>query len=138
MRPSGHSGPIGMSSNVIISARPSGRSSSSLGASAGSVTFMRKTAPDPSLLANHWSIFPANCGSDPARAVARILVVDYQRSGGQSQRSALLAMNPKSDRIQNALAYARRNLRRPFLRVFGQSPQALRRMALGQQAVDVS
>jgi transcriptional regulator GlxA family with amidase domain len=50
-------------------------------------------------------------GSDLARIVARILVVDQQRPGGQSQHSALLEMNPKSDRIQDALAYARRNLR---------------------------
>ena len=50
-------------------------------------------------------------GADLARTVARILVVDQQRSGGQSQHSALLEMNPKSDRIQHALAYARRNLR---------------------------
>lgn len=49
-------------------------------------------------------------GSDLARAVARILVVDYQRSGRQSQHSALLEINPKTDRIQDALAYARRNL----------------------------
>ena len=49
-------------------------------------------------------------GPDLARAVARILVVDYQRSGGQSQHSALLEMNPKSDRIQKALVYARQNL----------------------------
>jgi transcriptional regulator GlxA family with amidase domain len=49
-------------------------------------------------------------GSDLARTVARILVVDQRRSGGQSQHSALLDMNPKSDRIQHALAYARRNL----------------------------
>ncbi len=49
-------------------------------------------------------------GSDLARDVARILVVDQQRSGGQSQHSTLLDMNPKSDRIQKALAYARRNL----------------------------
>lgn len=49
-------------------------------------------------------------GPDLARAVARILVVDYQRSGGQSQHSALLDLNPKSDRIQAALAHARRNL----------------------------
>jgi transcriptional regulator GlxA family with amidase domain len=51
-------------------------------------------------------------GSELARSVARILVVDYQRSGGQSQHSALLEMNPKSDRIQKALAYARQNLRK--------------------------
>jgi transcriptional regulator GlxA family with amidase domain len=49
-------------------------------------------------------------GADLARSVARILVVEYQRSGGQPQNSALLEMNPKSDRIQNALAYARQNL----------------------------
>ncbi len=50
-------------------------------------------------------------GADLALSVARILVVDYKRSGGQSQHSALLEMNPKSDRIQDALAYARQNLR---------------------------
>ncbi len=50
-------------------------------------------------------------GLELARTVARILVVDYQRAGGQSQHSALLEMNPKSDRIQNALAHARRELR---------------------------
>jgi transcriptional regulator GlxA family with amidase domain len=50
-------------------------------------------------------------GSDIARTVARILVVDQQRSGGQPQHSALLDMNPKSDRIQHAVAYARRHLR---------------------------
>ena len=49
-------------------------------------------------------------GQELARTVARILVVDHQRSGGQSQHSALLDMNPKSDRIQHALAYARQNL----------------------------
>jgi transcriptional regulator GlxA family with amidase domain len=50
-------------------------------------------------------------GYELALSVARILVVDYQRSGGQSQHSVLLEINPKSDRIQDALAYARRNLR---------------------------
>ena len=49
-------------------------------------------------------------GPDLALSVARILVVDYQRSGGQSQHSTLLEMNPKSDRIQDALTHARRNL----------------------------
>jgi transcriptional regulator GlxA family with amidase domain len=53
-----------------------------------------------------------DCGPDLALTVARILVVDYQRSGGQSQHSALLELNPKSDRIQDALAHARRNLRK--------------------------
>ncbi len=49
-------------------------------------------------------------GADLARAVARQLVVYHRRAGGQSQFSALLELEPKSDRIQNALAYARRNL----------------------------
>ncbi|NPD66097.1 GlxA family transcriptional regulator [Lichenicola cladoniae] len=49
-------------------------------------------------------------GYDLARSVARILVVDYRRSGGQPQLSALFQINPKSDRIQTALAHVRRNL----------------------------
>jgi len=49
-------------------------------------------------------------GADVARAVARQLVVYHRRTGGQSQFSALLELEPKSDRIQSALAYAKRNL----------------------------
>jgi len=49
-------------------------------------------------------------GEDLALQVAKILVVDIQRAGGQSQHSALLELNPKSDRIQETLAYARKNL----------------------------
>ncbi|MDL2401827.1 GlxA family transcriptional regulator [Rhizobium mayense] len=53
-------------------------------------------------------------GIDLARAVAKKLVVYHRRAGGQSQFSALLEMDPKSDRIQSALAYAKRNLRAPL------------------------
>jgi transcriptional regulator GlxA family with amidase domain len=53
-------------------------------------------------------------GADVARAVARKLVVYHRRAGGQSQFSALLEMEPKSDRIQSALAYAKRNLDKPL------------------------
>src|SRR5438270_3636112 len=49
-------------------------------------------------------------GADVARAVARQMVVYHRRAGGQSQFSALLELEPKSDRIQSALAYAKRNL----------------------------
>jgi transcriptional regulator GlxA family with amidase domain len=49
-------------------------------------------------------------GVDVARAVARQLVVYHRRAGGQSQFSALLELEPKSDRIQSALGYAKRNL----------------------------
>ena len=53
-------------------------------------------------------------GVDVARAVAKYLVVYRRRTGGQSQFSALLELEPKSDRIQSALAYAKRNLDKPL------------------------
>jgi transcriptional regulator GlxA family with amidase domain len=53
-------------------------------------------------------------GADVARAVARKLVVYHRRAGGQSQFSALLELEPKSDRIQSALDYAKRNLDQPL------------------------
>jgi transcriptional regulator GlxA family with amidase domain len=53
-------------------------------------------------------------GADVARAVARQLVVYHRRTGGQSQFSALLELAPKSDRIQSALAFAKRNLDKPL------------------------
>ena len=49
-------------------------------------------------------------GVDLARIVAKKLVVYHRRAGGQSQYSALLDLEPKSDRIQSALAFAKRNL----------------------------
>jgi transcriptional regulator GlxA family with amidase domain len=53
-------------------------------------------------------------GAGVTRAVARKLVVYHRRAGGQSQFSALLELEPKSDRIQSALAYAKRNLDKPL------------------------
>jgi transcriptional regulator GlxA family with amidase domain len=50
-------------------------------------------------------------GKDVSRTVARKLVVYHRRAGGQSQFSALLELEPKSDRIQKALDYANANLR---------------------------
>ncbi|WP_426438743.1 GlxA family transcriptional regulator [Bradyrhizobium genosp. P] len=50
-------------------------------------------------------------GVEVARSVARKLVVCHRRAGGQSQFSALLELEPKSDRIQNALNYAKAHLR---------------------------
>jgi transcriptional regulator GlxA family with amidase domain len=49
-------------------------------------------------------------GAELAKAVAKKLVVHHRRAGGQSQFSALLELDPKSDRIQAALEYARSNL----------------------------
>jgi len=53
-------------------------------------------------------------GRDLATSVARGLVMERRRSGGQAQRSALLEVDPPTDRIQTVLAYARRNLRKPL------------------------
>jgi transcriptional regulator GlxA family with amidase domain len=53
-------------------------------------------------------------GAEVSRTVARKLVLHHRRAGGQSQFSALLEMEPKSDRIQTALAFAKRNLNRPL------------------------
>jgi transcriptional regulator GlxA family with amidase domain len=50
-------------------------------------------------------------GVEIARSVARKLVVYHRRPGGQSQFSELLELEAKSDRIQRALTYARRNLK---------------------------
>ena len=49
-------------------------------------------------------------GGQEAHAIAQKLVVHHRRAGGQSQHSVLLELDPKSDRIQNALAYAKKNL----------------------------
>lgn len=81
-------------------------------------------------------------GSEIARAIARKMVVYHQRPGGQSQFSALLELEPRSDRIRNVFDFIKRNLRselsveqladvahlspRQFTRIFqtetGQSP----------------
>ncbi|MBP0593815.1 GlxA family transcriptional regulator [Paraburkholderia sp. LEh10] len=53
-------------------------------------------------------------GADVARSVAHKLVMHQHRLGGQSQHSEILELAPKSDRIQNALNYARKNLSRPL------------------------
>ncbi|MGY8526013.1 GlxA family transcriptional regulator [Paracidovorax citrulli] len=51
-------------------------------------------------------------GTEIARGVARKMVMHQHRSGGQSQHSEMLALAPKTDRIQDALNYARQNLAR--------------------------
>lgn len=88
------------------------------------------------------AIVEKDLGTELARIVARKLVVYQRRGGGQSQFSALLEMDAKSDRVQMALNFARENLKadlsvdalaevarlspRQFSRVFteetGQSP----------------
>jgi transcriptional regulator GlxA family with amidase domain len=53
-------------------------------------------------------------GPDLARLVAKQLVVSHRRAGGQAQHSALLELDPKSDRIQSALTYAKSHLHTPL------------------------
>ena len=72
-------------------------------------------------------------GPEAARVVAKALVVHHRRAGGQSQHSALLDMNAKSDRVQEALAFARRSLHEPLsverlAQVAGLSPRQFSRV----------
>ena len=56
------------------------------------------------------AIVEKDFGLETARAIARKLVVMQRRGGGQSQFSALLELDAKSDRVQMALAHAKENL----------------------------
>jgi len=88
------------------------------------------------------AIVEKDLGRDIAQAVGRKMVLYQRRGGGQSQFSVLLDLEPKSDRVQLALNYAKEHLKselsvdtlaeaarlspRQFSRVFreetGQSP----------------
>ncbi|WP_414441148.1 GlxA family transcriptional regulator [Burkholderia sp. 22PA0106] len=56
------------------------------------------------------AIVESDLGLETARMVARKLVLYQRRGGGQSQFSALLELDARSDRVQMALAFARENL----------------------------
>jgi transcriptional regulator GlxA family with amidase domain len=58
------------------------------------------------------ALVEADLGREVSRTIAKTMVVYHRRSGGQSQFSALLELEPKSDRIQAALSYAKSNLRK--------------------------
>ncbi len=53
-------------------------------------------------------------GPDAAKMIAKLMVINQRRMGGQKQHSALLDMTPKSDRIELVLAHIRQNLRNPL------------------------
>jgi transcriptional regulator GlxA family with amidase domain len=53
-------------------------------------------------------------GLETTSAVARKLVVYHRRLGGQSQFSALLELQPQTDRMQRTLSYAKANLHLPL------------------------
>jgi transcriptional regulator GlxA family with amidase domain len=60
------------------------------------------------------SMVEKDLGADVAQMVSKLLVIHHRRAGGQSQHSALLELDAKSDRIQTALEYAKQNLRTPL------------------------
>lgn len=60
------------------------------------------------------ALIEADLGQEVAQSIAKKLVLYHRRAGGQSQFSALLDLEPKSDRVQSALTYAKQNLHRPL------------------------
>ncbi len=60
------------------------------------------------------ALIEADLGQAVSRAVARGLVVYHRRLGGQSQYSALLDLDPPSDRIRRALSFMREHLGEPL------------------------
>ncbi|HTJ93576.1 MAG TPA: GlxA family transcriptional regulator [Pararobbsia sp.] len=53
-------------------------------------------------------------GVEISRSVAKSLVVHHRRAGGQSQFSSLLDLQTRTERIQDALTYAKNNLHKPL------------------------
>ncbi|GEN61469.1 GlxA family transcriptional regulator [Acetobacter nitrogenifigens] len=60
------------------------------------------------------ALIEADHGLELTRQVARELVVYHRRAGGQSQYSPVSQMEPESDRIRIALAFARDRLHEPL------------------------
>jgi transcriptional regulator GlxA family with amidase domain len=58
------------------------------------------------------ALVEADLGFEISKQVAQKMVVYHRRTGGQSQFSAMLELQSKSDRIQQSLEYAKRNLRK--------------------------
>lgn len=60
------------------------------------------------------ALIEADLGSEIARKVARELVVHSRRLGGQAQFSESLRLEPETDRMRRAWAFARENLDQPL------------------------
>jgi transcriptional regulator GlxA family with amidase domain len=60
------------------------------------------------------ALIEEDLGTEIARAAARQMVVYFRRPAGQSQFSALLDLDPSSDRIRHALIFARQHLHEPL------------------------
>ena len=60
------------------------------------------------------ALIEEDVGAAMAQRTARVLVVYHRRTGGQSQFSALLEMDPASERLRKALQFAREHLAEPL------------------------
>jgi transcriptional regulator GlxA family with amidase domain len=60
------------------------------------------------------AIIEDDLGHQMAQRAARVLVVYHRRVGGQSQFSAMLEMEPETDRLRRALDFAREHLHEPL------------------------
>ena len=58
------------------------------------------------------ALVEADLGVEIAKMISRLMVVYHRRTGGQSQFSALAEMEPSSDRVRDALRYAKENLQK--------------------------
>jgi transcriptional regulator GlxA family with amidase domain len=60
------------------------------------------------------ALIEEDLGTAASKAVAQTLVVYHRRPGGQSQFSAMLDMEPASDRIRDVLTFVREHLTEPL------------------------
>jgi len=60
------------------------------------------------------ALIEEDLGLAVAQRTARVLVVYHRRVGGQAQFSAMLEMEPATDRLRRALAFAREHLAEPL------------------------
>jgi transcriptional regulator GlxA family with amidase domain len=60
------------------------------------------------------ALIEEDLGLEAAQRAARVLVVYHRRVGGQSQFSAMLEMQPETDRLRRALHFAREHLHEPL------------------------
>jgi transcriptional regulator GlxA family with amidase domain len=56
------------------------------------------------------ALVESDVGEEATKLIAKLLVVYHRRLGGQMQFSAMLDLQPKTDRIQTVLVFARSNL----------------------------
>ncbi|WP_319005150.1 GlxA family transcriptional regulator [Acuticoccus sediminis] len=60
------------------------------------------------------ALVEADLGEAAARAVAQRMVMERRRPGGGMQVSDLLTLQPKTDRVETVLAFAKKNLKAPL------------------------